>query len=246
MIQTKPRLKLKGIHTLSPMPSDLQKFVELGRLSASLLHEISNPLAAALIHLEELDDKKSYSIRETKRSLKRIERYIKSARQQLRQESTVTSFSLNKQIKEVKQLVMPQAKSEKIALIIEKSPYCKLIGDHIRFQQIMANLIINAIEAYSSDQYPNLYKEVRVQLKFEHNNLCITVCDRGEGIAPSQIPKLFEPFYSTKRAGHGLGIGLLLVKQYVSEDFKGSINVISSARIGTKFIINLPAFSEKQ
>jgi signal transduction histidine kinase len=244
MIQDKTRLGPKSKHKLSPVPSDLQKFVELGRLSANLIHEISNPLAAALIHLEELDDKQSFSIKETKRSLKRIERYVKSARQQLRQESAVTSFSLDKQIKEVKQLVIPLAKSENVTLVIEKSPRCKLIGDCIRFQQIIANLIINAIEAYANDQYPSLYKEVRVEIEFVDNNLCISVCDRGEGISPSQIPKLFEPFYSTKRAGHGLGIGLLLVKQYVIEDFKGTINVISSARFGTKFIIKLPAFSE--
>jgi len=71
--------------------------------------------------------------------------------------------------------------------------------------------------------------------------LIIQVNDRGKGITPEALPRLFETFYTTKdKTGHGLGIGLSIVKQYVKTDFRGSIDVTSSSQNGTCFTVKLP------
>jgi signal transduction histidine kinase len=71
--------------------------------------------------------------------------------------------------------------------------------------------------------------------------LVIKVTDWGKGITPDELPKLFEPFYSTKSKGFsGLGIGLAIVRQYVTDDFGGSIRVSSTRRLGTRFTVKLP------
>src|SRR5579884_383252 len=88
---------------------NLQRFIDLGRLSATLLHEISNPLTAALLHLEQISDQHSLSVRQTKRSLNRLKRYVDIARRQLRDHAALTSFCLNPQIQDIKRLVLPAA-----------------------------------------------------------------------------------------------------------------------------------------
>ena len=84
---------------------DLQRYAELGRLSASLLHEISNPLSVALLNLDQMGDQKSYSIRSLRRSLVRLTRYVNAARGQLKDQSPETSFYIDAQLSDVKRLV---------------------------------------------------------------------------------------------------------------------------------------------
>lgn len=221
---------------------ELQKLAELGRLSATLLHEISNPLTTALIYLDQVDDKSSSEIRQAKHSIRLLRRYVEAARQQIRQESTLTDFNLRQQVTQLKRVVMPIAKRAKVQLIVETIPDCQIYGDPVKFQQVLANLIVNAIEAYTCDTAPYLDQPVRVRLVSEEHSLTIEVHDWGQGISPLQLSRLFDPFYTTKKsAGHGLGIGLAIVKQYVTGDFGGTISVRSSRRHGTMFKIQLPA-----
>jgi two-component system, sporulation sensor kinase D len=81
---------------------------------------------------------------------------------------------------------------------------------------------------------------VRVKLSSHHQWLLLQVIDWGRGITGQQLPKLFEPFYTTKsRHGNGLGIGLTMVKHYVEQDFSGSISMTSSLRRGTQCNVKL-------
>jgi len=220
----------------------LQHFIELGRLSASLLHEISSPLTAALLYLEQVDVHDSANLRQVRRSLGVLRKYVEAARRQLRQHSQqLSSFCIYPQIDQVKYLVMPLARAEGVALVFEDIPHYQLYGDPVKFQQVMANLIINAIDAYSSKAY-GLDKSVRVSVSGNTRSILITVVDRGEGIPPDQLPRVFEPFYTTKSATkQGLGIGLTIVKEHVTRGFQGAISVNSSLRNGTQFTLKLPA-----
>ena len=240
-----PAISIKRIGSLKNRSSDhasqeLHRLAELGRVSASLLHEIGNPLTSALLHIEKYADKNSPSLQEVRRSIKRIYTYVEAARQQARSESRQASFGICAQVAQVKRLVQPLARKAGVKLIINDLPGCRLYGDRVKFQQILANLIINAIEAYERDEACSIEKIVKVEIT-AGQKLTIKVHDHGSGIAVSDIKRIFEPFFTTKSlSGHGLGIGLELVKQYVDHDFKGSLYVHSSRRRGTQFIINLP------
>jgi signal transduction histidine kinase len=86
---------------------------------------------------------------------------------------------------------------------------------------------------------------VQVRFRVSGNSLHIRVTDRGAGIAADQLPRLFEPLYTTKFDGerYGLGMGLAMVEQYVTKDFGGSIRVKSSRRHGTNFTATFPVSS---
>lgn len=219
---------------------ELQRFAELGRLSASLLHEISNPLSAALLNLE-LGDQQSRSIRRARRDMQVLWRYVEAARQQIRQQSRPTSFCVQPQLCQLKRVVVPLARKAGVRLDIQAAPSCRLHGDPVKFQQLVTNLVVNAIEAYDGERDRGQLAAVKVTLTPGDGWLTIQVSDWGKGIDTEALDHIFDAFYTTKsRFGHGLGIGLAIVNRYVTADFGGSIKVDSSSRGGTRFTVKLP------
>ena len=218
---------------------DIKRLTELGRLSASLLHEISNPLSVALIHLDQLSDQESLEIKHIRRNLQRLNKYIEAARGQMSYAND-QYFFINPQLNDVKRLVKPAARVAKVRLNFELAPTIKLKGDPLKFQQILVNLIMNAIEAYSKEDY--LVSKRLVELNFlVKDSLIIKVIDYGSVISKDTMPKLFQPFYTTKGPSeNGLGLGLFIVKRYVEENFNGKIRVYSNLRSGTCFIVSFP------
>jgi len=218
---------------------ELQRFAELGRMSASLLHEISNPLAAALLNLE-LSDQRSAAVRRAHHDMKMLRRYVEAARQQVRGHSKATNFRVQPQLDQLKRLLVPLARKAGVRFDIIFPADCRLHGDPVKFQHIVSNLVTNAIEAYR-DGPPRQQPRVRLTLAVKNNQLIITVHDRAAGIPSKALPHVFEAFYTTKgQSGHGLGIGLAIVKRYVTADFRGTICVTSSRRSGTCFTVTLP------
>jgi len=217
--------------------TELQRFIELGRASASLLHEISNPLTAAMLHLE-LDDRKLPHIKRARRDLELVNSYVEAARQQVRGQCICTNFSIQAQLNQIKQVVTPMASKAGVRVVMGKSPTATFYGDPIKFQHILVNLIVNAIEAYETKG--GGVRLVSVQLSGKGDQLTLQVRDWGKGIASSELPNIFNPFYTTKdRSGRGLGIGLATVKQYVTESFHGSIQASKPDGSGTRFVIEL-------
>ena len=219
---------------------ELQRFAELGRLSATLLHEISNPLTAALLHLEQHHDQDSLNIKQVRRNILLLTRYVDAARQQLRKETQPINFYVRPQIIQIRRLITPIARRAGVRLHYDIPANFKLYGDPVKFQQIISNLVINAIDAYSLSPSINRNKDVYISLVGRQQWVILRVSDRGHGISQDSLPLLFEPFYSTKiQSGKGLGIGLTVVKQYVENDFHGSIVANSSPRRGTTFTARL-------
>lgn len=217
---------------------ELQRFAELGRMSASLLHEIKTPLTAALINLE-LSGPQSAGVRRAHNNMRLLRRYVEAARQQVRLESDMTNFAVRPHLQELKHVLRPLAVKAGVKLCFGPAPDCRLYGDPVKFQHIVTNLAVNAIEACSlgSNRQP------MVKLLFAHSGdwLVVEVMDRGPGIPDDALPHVFEAFYTSKgRHGRGLGIGLSIVHQYVTAEFRGHIRVRSSAETGTCFKISLP------
>jgi len=136
---------------------ELQRFAELGRMSASLLHEISNPLTAALLNLE-LSDERSASVRRARRDIKLLRRVLD-----------------------------PLASQAGVRLDIGAVPNCRLHGDPVKFQHIISNLVVNAIEAYSTtDRYD--CRLVRITFTQRRNRLSIQVVDWATASRPRSCP----------------------------------------------------------
>jgi signal transduction histidine kinase len=237
------RLPVSEVPVIQPMPTDrleeLQRFAEIGWLSAHLLHEISNPLTAALLHLEQYETATPLNVRSAKRSMQQLHRYVEAARQQIRNASSVRHFHIHSQLIQVKRVLAPIARKSQVKLEFVITDNCKLMGDPVRFQQLLANIITNAIQSYGADT--NGPRVVRISVKQVRGHACIVIQDWGRGMDQHELAHMFEPFYTTRaRSGYGLGIGLSIVRQAVETSFGGSLRVRSALGKGTRFGIFLP------
>ncbi|HTB48770.1 MAG TPA: HAMP domain-containing sensor histidine kinase [Verrucomicrobiae bacterium] len=219
---------------------ELQRLAEFGRMSAGLLHDVANPLTIASLNLEQLGNQsQSLLVRRALQSLHHIERFLDSARKQLKSQGSVTNFVAQSEIKQVLAILNHRAREANVKLELLPALRRQLYGDPVKFNQIIANLVLNAIEAYDEETAP-VKRRVVIELKAQAKGLKLIVRDWGRGLSAEQHEQIFAPFYSTKPEGQkNMGIGLATVRQIVETDFKGRITTSCSPRQGTRFTVCL-------
>ena len=107
----------------------------------------------------------------------------------------------------------------------------KMSGDATNLKQAFINLLTNGCQAMNGEG------KLKVDINTDKKHVKIAITDTGEGIAPDDISKIFDPFVTTKEMGIGLG---LAISKRIVEDHKGSIHVKSQLSKGTTFTISLP------
>lgn len=224
---------------------ELQNFAEFGRVSAGLVHDVSTPLTAASLSVEQMGATKSSElVADTLASLHHIENYIASARKQLQRTSQPAPFLARHAIAEVVSLLRHQARGANVQINITTGKEATIYGDIVAFHRVMANIIMNAIESYAgSDKKKRI---IQVSIEPSNDQVVVSVHDEGTGIDVQDLPHIFESFYtSKKRAGRGLGLGLPGAKHIIEQDFKGQINATSQLGQGTTFTIGIPIHEQK-
>jgi signal transduction histidine kinase len=217
----------------------LYRFAELGQLSTALLHDLANHLTTPTLDIEGLETESRHSaiLKRAKRSIKYIDNMVLRVRDQLRGRVHIHPFNVATETEEVLAILTHRAAEAGVkltydALSDKKELVCR--GESVRFRQLMANMISNGIDAY--DGTSGSLREVQVTLEAVGSHIVVTVTDWGKGIEDSEREKLFEPFYSTKATG--MGMGLFVARQIVEEQFKGNIS-LESAVGQTSFSITL-------
>ncbi|MBW1766618.1 MAG: response regulator [Deltaproteobacteria bacterium] len=161
--------------------------------------------------------------------------YLKSPR-----ETAVHQIDLRELIPETIDMVLRNATVGGITTKKEISDSIPLIqGDISELQQVMVNLLDNAIDAVIS-KHGSSGGELKVEVKLAGERVRIAVADNGCGISPENMEKIFAPFFSTKPVGKGTGLGLSVCFGII-EKMGGLIDVTSEKDKGTTFTIRLPA-----
>ena len=227
------------------------KMISLGRLSASMVHEINNPLAGVLnysrLMIKILDRGPM-----TPEYQEKFQRYLNLIESETNRCSKIVSnllaFSRKSELKfrEIdvnellqKCLLLSQHKMELQHIKAEQkldSSDPKIWGDFNQIQQAVMNLIFNAIDAMPKGGSLNLSSALRTA----DQSVEISVRDTGCGILPETISRIFDPFYTTKKEGQGVGLGLSTV-QGVIDRHKGKIDLSSEMGKGTVFTLLFPA-----
>ena len=219
--------------------SQQQKLSSMGKMVASLAHQIRTPLSAALLYASHLSNKK---LNEEKSSefaglllerLNFMERQIGDMLNFVKGErKTKSEFCLSELVEAIS--INCKSTSHKIALDVDSKLdlEAKITGDLDSLNGAISNLINNAVEASKEQQAVTIGLHMT-----ETNQLVIAVTDTGVGINKSQQRDLFEPFYTTKSHGNGLGLSIV---HGVVIDHQGSISVTSKKGKGSQFKITLP------
>ncbi len=220
-----------------------EKLAVLGQLAATVSHEIRNPLATIRVSANALDKKVRDQGLGVERALDRIQRNI------TRCDNIITELLEYARIPELNlqsvdfddwlnRLLDEQTMPAEIALIREISSGVTLAIDPERFRRVIINLVDNARQAMqAATPTAGAARILTVQAKADAHDLTVVISDTGPGIPPDVMPHLFEPLYSTKDFGAGLGLSVV---KGIIEQHGGAIAITSSAGKGTQAVIRLP------
>ena len=226
------------------------RLASLGRLVASVCHEINNPIASIVtfnkLILSYLRDDTlppegltafsqylELSVKEALRCGDIVKSLLSFARQK---NIEPTHVDLVEMVNTIMMLVAHQLDMAQVASEVDLPPPPFTVwGDQALIQQCLMNLIFNAMEATPEGG--------RITIQGERdgdaNKVRLTIADTGQGISEEDVPRIFEPFFSTKNAGKGVGLGLSMVYGIIREH-NGTIEVDSAPGKGTAFKIVLP------
>jgi signal transduction histidine kinase len=116
-----------------------------------------------------------------------------------------------------------------------------VVGDRIQLQQVILNLLLNAVEAMSGVCDRPRQLTIRTG-RTDDGLVCLTVQDCGVGIDPRQVERLFEPFYTTKTSGMGVGLS---VSRSIIESHRGTLRAVPNDGPGATFAFSIPAGAER-
>ncbi|WP_347310323.1 sensor histidine kinase [Defluviimonas sp. SAOS-178_SWC] len=220
-----------------------EKMAALGRMSAAIVHEMSQPLAAmeATLAAAELSadaEKTTTRIGTARNLIRRMQRTTKHLKSFSRKEQNTRQITdLNKVAENALDLVAPRAKAAGVAPGFRPSDTAPLVmAGPVRLEQVCLNLLLNALDAVEGREGA----AVTLATGVREGTAFLAVTDTGAGIAPEDMARVTEPFFSTKIGGEGLGLGLSISQAIVTE-FGGRIDIASAPGAGTTVTVELPA-----
>ncbi len=225
------------------MPARKQP-LSLSETTRGLVQKLRNPLNALLLNLDTLDDDiAELKIQDKKDIPERLERIRKAIAEldSLLSEvlrltdlprPQITAVNVNALAREVETFSKPESSKKEVAVRLKlQESLPKIQADPGQIKQAMLSIFLNAIEACPLKGSMTLVTEA------DGHQVRIRVIDNGPGIPPELQGRIFEPFFSTKEAGAGLGLPLALeiVKRH-----QGEISFVSEVGKGTTFVVSLP------
>ncbi|MEA3026313.1 MAG: hypothetical protein QOF91_1598 [Alphaproteobacteria bacterium] len=216
---TEHMLALDALHETQMQLAHVNRVATMGQLTASIAHEVNQPIAATVANasaglrwlaaqppdLKEVRDAFDSIIKDGNRAgdvIDRIRALIKKV------PARKTPIDINEMILETITLTRGEIERHSILLRTELADDVpQILGDRVQLQQVILNLIVNAIEAMSeSNEGP---RELLIRSEIElPDGVMVTVRDSGPGLKPESLNRLFEAFYTTKPAGMGMGLSI--------------------------------------
>lgn len=224
------------------------KLASLGELAAGIGHEINNPLAISVAHLEKVKKEiKLNPVDKTKLDSRlgkiidanaRIEKIVGKLRTYSRFDTNTNErVNVNEVLLETVDLVKDLYDKSDISInLFIKTENLWITGNIGEFQQVIINLISNAKDATESRDERII--EVSLSLN-EKSQILLSVSDNGEGICEENKDKILDPFFTTKAVGKGTGLGLGIVTEILKK-IDGKLEIESTVGLGSRFNIILP------
>jgi signal transduction histidine kinase len=218
------------------------RLVTIGQLAAGVAHELNEPLGSVLGFAQllakkpGLDDQTSRDIEKITAAALFAREIVKKLMFFARQAPTrISLVNLNQTVQSATDLLEMRCSKARIRM---KRNLCSEIpdikGDPAQLQQVIVNLVVNAIQATPEGG------EIEIATGIRKNEVLLTVDDSGDGISHEHVDKVFLPFFTTKDVGQGTGLGLAVVHGIVSAH-GGTVEVVPKGDKGARLRVLLPA-----
>ena len=202
----------------------------LGEMSANFAHELKNAMLPLKL-LSSVDSFSEEDVRVIRNSLMKMDRLVNMFLNFARPVPVEkTKFSLTSIVEDILSLIERKAKEKGVKLIKDVDDV-EVVSSRELIEIILVNLLSNAVDAVDGGG------EVGVRVRVREDTLKIEVWDTGRGIPKEDLDRIFEPFYTTKDSGSGLGLSIVMKNVYL---LKGSIQVNSEEGKGTIFKVSIP------
>ncbi|MFI8746402.1 ATP-binding protein [Pseudomonas sp. NPDC077186] len=221
------------------------KMAALGQMSAALAHEINQPLTALQMQLGSLrlllDSGRPEAVREGLQRIDGLLQRMAALTGHLKTFARKTPAGLSERLclddvlEQALQLLAPRMRSEQVELRTQVDAEAEVLGDAIRLEQVLLNLLHNALDAMADSEA----RILEVRIARDGDACLLSVEDSGGGIAAEVLDRVFEPFFTTKPVGQGLGLGLA-VSYGIVRELGGSLQASNGER-GARFTLRLPA-----
>jgi len=228
--------QLKQLIHISP-------FVEMGKLTTGIIHNIRTPLSVISLVLDNLENSSNLNEKEKENLLKAstavstINDFSRVSKNQFSNKSDLDVFSLSEEIEKLVQLFNYEAKKKGIKIFFNSSNNYKLLASKQKLTQVLANLLMNAVESFENSDKKD--KNIFIKLKRNKHYLVIEVKDYGSGISDANLKKLFSPRFTTKMENQGLGLGLYFCQETMEDYFDSRIAVASKLGEGSTFSLRI-------
>jgi signal transduction histidine kinase len=226
----------------------------VGELAASIAHEVNQPLSgivssgSACLRWLAADPPNLEEARESVRRIVAAGRHAGEVIARIRAMTTRTAapaekLDLNETIRQVLVLVGDEAKRNDVTVrTLFADGLSAVTGDRVQFHQVVLNLVINGIEAMTS--VSDRAREMVITTEnIDPDQVQVTVEDSGMGIDPNAIAKIFEPFYTTKSTGMGMGLS---ITRSIVQRHGGGLSVTAKGGRGAIFCFTVPKYDEEE
>jgi signal transduction histidine kinase len=225
----------------------VNRFSTAGELTASIAHEINQPLGSILTNAETADailDSPNPDIAELKDIVKDILQDDRRASEVIRRMRSLLkkapfelkNLDLNDLVRDTVEFLSSLAAGRKVEMLSVTAPDAlPILGDRIQLQQVILNLVVNGIEAMRDT--PSEARIVGIRTSRVENFAELSVSDRGPGIPEDNLKQVFEPFFTSKAEGMGMGLS---IARTIVEAHHGQISAENRRDGGAIFLIRLP------
>ncbi|MEZ5664204.1 MAG: ATP-binding protein [Burkholderiaceae bacterium] len=222
-----------------------EKMAALGTLSAGLLHELNNPVNYSLMAINmgqatpaaAKDEMLKESLNDAREGMERVQHIVSDLKTFAYQKpgaDVLRPFLLEKSVQSARRLAGFELKG--VAVAIDMPQDSHVVGEEPAIIGVLINLLSNA--AHALQRAGREKPEIRVSAAVENGRMMVRVRDNGHGIKPENIDRVFEPFFTTRDVGSGLGLGLS-VSYGIIQRHGGTLAVASEADAWTEFSFDL-------
>jgi signal transduction histidine kinase len=242
------QVKSEEVTAMSQQLWQAAKLATMGELAASIAHELNNPLATVSLRVEALlgqmapDAPQRRALEVIEQEVERMGNLVANLLQFTRRSpQQISTLDVREEIERTLELIHYHLRNHRITVIREFASDVPLVqADRQQLRQLFLNLFTNASDAMP--QGGTLTIRVSAMSSPPASQVAIDIADTGGGIASEDLPKVMEPFFTTKAAGKGTGLGLPICRRIIQEHH-GTLDLASALGQGTTVHIALPVHS---